>query len=273
MMREDSPRAPQRPPLPTGVAAEPGQVRSLAAAKCHVGRMALSIITHELGPLVNGAAALLGALIGLLFRRIPAQVRDIVQQVLGAAAVLIGISMALEHPNFLIVIAALAIGAAIGQSLELEERLERFAERLRERFGGQGGFVEGFMLATLVWCIGAMAVLGAIQSGLTGHNTILFTKSALDGTSAIFFAAAFGPGVVLAAGSVLLYEAAIAALATLVAPVLGHAVIAPLTYVGGVLIALIGLNMLGATKIRVGNLLPAILVAMVIGGVAARIHP
>jgi hypothetical protein len=232
----------------------------------------LSILAHELGPFVNGLATVVGSLLGLLFRRIPAKVRDLVQQVLGAAAALIGISMALEKPNFLIVIASLAIGAAIGQSLELEERLERFAERLRQRFGGQGGFVEGFMLATLVWCIGAMAVLGAIQSGLTGHNTILYTKSALDGTSAIFFAAAFGPGVVLASGSVFLYEAIIAALATLVAPLLGSAVIAPLTYVGGVLIALIGLNMLGATKIRVGNLLPAILIAMVIGGVVAQIH-
>jgi len=222
--------------------------------------------------MVNGAAALAGALLGLLFRRIPARVRDIVQQALGAAAALIGVSMALEKPNFLIVIASLALGAALGQSLEIEERLERFAERLRARLGGQGGFVEGFMLATLVWCIGAMAVLGAIQSGLTAQNTILFTKSALDGTSAIFFAAAFGPGVALAAGSVFLYEAAIAGLATLVAPLLGPAVISPLTYVGGVLIALIGLNMLGATRIRVGNLLPAILFAMLIGGVAARVH-
>lgn len=232
----------------------------------------MSFFAHELGPLVNGAAALGGALIGLLFRRIPARVRDIVQQVLGAAAALIGLSMALEKPNFLIVIASLAIGAAIGQSLEIEERLERFAERLRSRVGGQGGFVEGFMLATLVWCIGAMAVLGAIQSGLTDHNTILFTKSALDGTSAIFFAAAFGPGVAVAAASVFLYEAVIAGLATLVAPLLGSAVIAPLTYVGGVLIALIGLNMLGAVKIRVGNLLPAILVAMLIGGLSAAVH-
>ena len=232
----------------------------------------MSLLAHELGPFVNGLAALVGSLLGLLFRRIPAKVRDIVQQVLGAAAALIGISMALEQPNFLIVIASLAIGAAIGQWMEIEERLERFAERLRERFGGQGGFVEGFMLATLVWCIGAMAVLGAIQSGLTGHNTILFTKSALDGTSAIFFAAAFGPGVALAAGSVFLYEALIDALATLVAPLLGSAVIAPLTYVGGVLIALIGLNMLGATRIRVGNLLPAILIAMVIGGIVAQVH-
>jgi hypothetical protein len=232
----------------------------------------LTFFAHELGPFVNGVAALVGALLGLLVRRIPEAVRSTVQQSLGAAAALIGISMALEKPNFLIVIASLALGAALGQWLQFEERLERFAERMRERFGGGGGFVEGFMLATLVWCIGAMAVLGAIQSGLTGRDTILFTKSALDGTSAIFFAAAFGPGVALAAVSVFVYEAAIAALATLVAPLLGQAVIAPLTYVGGVLIALIGLNMLGATKIKVGNLLPAILFAMVIGGITQSVH-
>ncbi len=232
----------------------------------------MSFFAHELGPLVNGIAALVGALLGLLVRRIPEAVRNIVQQALGAAAALIGISMALDRPNFLIVIASLALGAALGQSLQIEERLERFAERMRQRFGGGGTFVEGFMLATLVWCIGAMAVLGAIQSGLTGKDTILFTKSALDGTSAIFFAAAFGPGVVLAAASVFIYEAAIAALAATVAPLLGASVIAPLTYVGGVLIALIGLNMLGATKIKVGNLLPAILFAMLIGGVAASVR-
>lgn len=231
----------------------------------------MTIFSHELGPFVNGVAALVGALIGLLVRRIPDSIKSIVQQSLGAAAALIGISMALESPNFLIVIASLAIGAAIGQWLQLEERLERFAVRMRERFGGGGNFVEGFMLATMVWCIGAMSVLGAIQSGLTGRDTILFTKAALDGTSAIFFSAAFGPGVVLAAFSVFVYEAVIAALAALVAPVLGAAVIAPLTYVGGVLIALIGANMVGATKIKVGNLLPAILVAMVIGGVAANV--
>ncbi|MDA8346025.1 MAG: DUF554 domain-containing protein [Thermaerobacter sp.] len=232
----------------------------------------MTFFAHELGPFVNGIAALVGALLGLLVRRIPESVRNIVQQALGAAAALIGISMALDHPNFLIVIASLALGAAAGQWLQIEERLERFAQRMRERFGGGGTFVEGFMLATLVWCIGAMAVLGAIQSGLTGRDTILFTKSALDGTSAIFFAAAFGPGVALAAVSVFLYEAVIAALATLVAPLLGAAVIAPLTYVGGVLIALIGLNMLGATKLKVGNLLPAIFFAMVIGGVVASVH-
>ncbi len=232
----------------------------------------MTFFAHELGPLVNGVAALVGALLGLLVRRIPEPVRNIVQQALGAAAAFIGISMALEKPNFLIVIASMALGAATGQWLQLEERLERFAERMRKRFGGGGTFVEGFMLATLVWCIGALAVLGAIQSGLTGRDTILFTKSALDGTSAIFFSAAFGPGVLLAAASVFVYEGLIAALAALVAPLLSAAVIAPLTYVGGVLIALIGLNMVGATKVKVGNLLPAILFAMLIGGITAGVH-
>lgn len=231
----------------------------------------MSFFAHELGPFVNGAAALLGALIGLTVRRIPEAVRNIVQQSLGAASGLIGVSMALERPNFLIVIASLATGAALGQWLQLEERLERFAERARARFGGGGSFVEGFVLATLVWCVGAMAVLGSMQSGLTGRDTILFTKSALDGTSAIFFAAALGPGVALAALPLFLYEALIAALATLVAPLLGPDVIAPLTYVGGVLIALIGANMLGATRIKVGNLLPSIFIAMLLGGAAAHL--
>lgn len=231
----------------------------------------MTFFAHELGPFVNGIAALVGALIGLLVRRIPDSVKAIVQQSLGAAAFIIGVSMALEKPNFLIVIASLAIGAAAGQWMQVEERLERFADRMRHRFGGGGTFVEGFMLATLVWCVGAMSVLGAMQSGLTGRDTILFTKSALDGTSAIFFSAAFGPGVVLAAVPLFLYEAAIAALASLVAPLLGPHEITPLTYVGGVLIALIGMNMVGATKIKVGNLLPAIFVAMVLGAVTAGI--
>lgn len=229
----------------------------------------MTLLGHELGPTMNALAALAGALVGLLARRIPESVRTTVQHALGAAVILIGISMALEKPNFLILIASLVGGAAIGQWSALEERLEAFGARARERFGG-GPLVEGFLLATLVWCVGAMAVLGALQSGLTGRNTILLTKSALDFTSGIFFAAALGPGVAAAALPLFLYEAAIAALAALVAPLLRPDVLQPLTYVGGVLIALIGANMLGATRVRVGNLLPAIGIAMLLGGLAAQ---
>lgn len=230
----------------------------------------MTLLEHEIGPVINGLAALGGALIGLLARRIPETVRTTVQHALGAAVVLIGVAMALQRPNFLVVIASLVAGAAIGQWSALEERLERFSARVRERVGG-GHLVEGFLLATLVWSIGAMAVLGALQSGLTGRSTILLTKSALDFTSGIFFAAALGPGVALAALPLFLYEAAIAALASLIAPLLGPSVIAPLTYVGGILIALIGANMLGATKVRVANLLPAIVIAMLLGGLSAHL--
>lgn len=231
----------------------------------------MTLWDHEIGPVINGLTALGGALIGLLARRIPETVRATVQHALGAAVVLIGVAMALEHPNFLVVIASLVAGAAIGQWSALEERLEHFSARVRERVGGGGHLVEGFLLATLVWSVGAMAVLGALQSGLTGRSTILLTKSALDFTSGIFFAAALGPGVALAALPLFLYEAAIAALASLIAPLLGPAVIAPLTYVGGILIALIGANMLGATKVRVANLLPAIVIAMLLGGLSAHL--
>ena len=150
------------------------------------------------------------------------------------------------------------------------QRLGQWAQRKLTRGEGEGNtFAKGFVTASLVYCVGAMAVVGALDSGIRGDHSTLIAKAALDGVGAVFFAAAMGPGVLLFALVILLYQGAIALSASLVAPLLSQAVVTEMSAVGGALIVGIGLNMLGVAKIRVGNLLPAVFVPLVYVPLAA----
>jgi uncharacterized membrane protein YqgA involved in biofilm formation len=161
-------------------------------------------------------------------------------------------------------------GAATGQALALEERLEAAAEGLKRRIGGQGGFVEGLVLATLIFCVGPMAVVGALDSGLRGQGALLFAKSLLDGVTALFLASSFGLAVALAAVPVWLYEGGIALGAGALAGVLSAPVIAGMTQTGGLLVLGIGLNVVLGAKLRVGNMLPALVFGAAFAAVKAR---
>lgn len=216
------------------------------------------------GTLVNTGAVLIGSLIGLLLGNIlPERLGDTVMKGLGLCTLMVGVDGMLGGENALITIISIAVGAVIGELCDLDGHLNRFAEGLEKRFNrGKGGLslAEGFVTASLVFCVGAMTIVGALNDGLTGNHEMLFTKSTLDFVSSIVFASSLGLGVMLSAGAILVIEGGIACLAGLVAPLLQQnaATIPEMTVVGSVLIVGISLNLLGITKLKVMNYVPAI---------------
>ncbi len=227
------------------------------------------------GTIVNTVAILVGGLLGSLLPHVPDGVRRTIIQGLGLAILVLGITMALETTNILTVITSLVIGGLLGEWMRLEERLlrlgawlERTVQRYAKTGQGKGSIAEGFVTTTLVYCIGAMAILGALDGGLRDDHTILYTKSMLDGVSAVIFASTLGIGVIFSSIPVFLYQGSIALAASFIYMFVTEAqmlwVIAEVTAVGGVLIVGIGLNILEIKKINVANLLPSLLIAVVI---------
>lgn len=217
-----------------------------------------------IGTIVNAVVIVIGGFFGLVFRGIlPDKVKETVINALALGTVVIGLSMALKTQNILVVLMSLVIGGIIGETLNIEGGLERLGNALQKRVGAAGGdFGRGFVTTSLIYCVGSMAVLGAIEDGLRGEHSILFAKSVLDGVSAVIFASAMGVGVLFSSVSVLLYQGAIAVLARWAAPLLPGPVITEMSATGGVIIVAIGLGILNIKKVRVGNLLPAIFVAI-----------
>jgi len=213
-----------------------------------------------LGTIVNAVAIICGGLLGLLFRKgIPEGYKNTVMQGLGLAIVLIGLRNALKSDDLLVIILSLAIGGVIGEFAGIEAGLERLGRRLESHFAGEKDAVaKGFVTASLMFCVGSMAIVGSLESGLTGNHQTLFAKSTLDGIISIVFASTMGFGVLFSAVPVFVYQGVITLTATLIKPLLVPAVINQMTATGGLLIAAIGLNVLGSARIRVGNLLPAI---------------
>ncbi|MGN0779290.1 MAG: DUF554 domain-containing protein [Aristaeellaceae bacterium] len=219
------------------------------------------------GTLINTVAILVGTALGLLLRKgIPERMRDTVVQGQGLCVMLIGLSGALKSGDTLCLIICMVVGGLLGAAINIERRLNdlgAFLERKVARGQGETGSVaKGFVSASLLFCVGAMAIVGAMDSGLRGDHSTLIAKSALDGISAIFFASSLGIGVGLSAFAVLIYQGAIALLAMWVEPLLTQTVIAEMSAVGGLLIVGIGLNMIYDKHIAVGNLLPAIFMPM-----------
>ena len=219
------------------------------------------------GTLVNSAAILVGAASGLLLQKgVAVRYQKSIMQALALSVLVIGFQMAGKSQNILIVILSLAIGTLLGEWLDLDGRINQFGVKLGERFAGGDAdrFGDGFVTASLMYCVGAMAIVGALQDGLTGDSSTLYAKSLLDGTSAIVFASALGSGVLFSAISVFVYQGTITLLASVVSDWLSPAMIAEMTAVGGVLIIAIALNMLEIVKIRVACLLPSIIMALVL---------
>lgn len=218
------------------------------------------------GTLVNVAAVIVGSLLGLfVIRAVPDNIRQLVMQGIGLCVVVIGTSMALQTASPVILISSMALGAVLGELMRIDAGLKWLGQTLEKRLqAGSGQFSRGFVTATLVYCVGAMAITGAIDDGLRGDPTVLYAKSALDGVSSIFFASAFGWGVLFSAVPVLVYQGSISLMAGLIKDALNPAVIGEMTAAGGVMILAIGLSMLDVIKIRVANLLPALIVASVL---------
>ncbi|WP_332634380.1 DUF554 domain-containing protein [Halalkalibacter flavus] len=218
------------------------------------------------GTLVNGLAIVVAAVVGLLVRNIPEKMKTTTMQGIALAVVVLGIGMALKSEQFLIVIGSLVIGGVIGEKIDIEECLNRVGAWIETKVGAKedGAVAKAFVTATLIYVVGAMAILGALDSGLRGDHSVLYTKSLLDGFSALIFTSTLGIGVIFSAIPVVLYQGGIALLATqinqFVPTVLMDNFIVEMTATGGVMIIAIGLNILGILQIRVANLLPSIVV-------------
>jgi len=218
-----------------------------------------------LGTAVNFLAIILGGLVGVLFGKIfPERLKNTIIQGIALCVIIIGIQMALKTSNVLIVIVSLVFGGIIGEIINIEARLNDFGNYLERRFSknGEGKFTRAFVTTSLIYCVGAMAIVGALEGGLNANHSILFAKSMLDGITAIIFASSLGVGVLFSSFSVLFYQGIIALLAGLLQGILSDPVIIEMSAVGGLLIFGIGINLLGIKEIKVGNLLPAIFIAI-----------
>ncbi|WP_096438010.1 DUF554 domain-containing protein [Alteribacter populi] len=221
-----------------------------------------------LGTLVNGVAIAIGAYIGIKLQRIPADMKETVMKAIGLAVIVLGLTMAFEGQQFLLIIFSLAFGGILGERLNIEGKLNQLGKVLEKRMSksSEGRLAEGFVAATLLFVVGAMAIIGALDSGLRQDHSVLFTKSVLDGFSSIVFAATLGIGVIFSAIPVILYQGSIALGAAFIVrwvpDELLEMMISEITAVGGIMILAIGLNIIGIQPVRVANLLPAIPIAV-----------
>ena len=218
-----------------------------------------------LGTIVNTMSIIVGSLIGLSFKgKIPEKYSQTIMHGIGLAVVLIGIKTALNTDAILIVIISFVIGSIIGELIRIEDRLDQFGNWIGKKISKNStGISKGFVTASLLYCVGAMAIIGSMESGLTGNHQTLFAKSILDGIGSVIFASTLGIGVIFSAVSVFIYQGIITLTASSIKPFLLPEVVSQMSAVGGLLIFAIGLGLLEIKKIKIGNMLPAIFVPLV----------
>jgi uncharacterized membrane protein YqgA involved in biofilm formation len=222
-----------------------------------------------LGTLVNAGTVIVGGALGSrVIPSIPENVQKTTMQAVGLCVTLIGLQMAWTTKNLLMVLVAMAVGAVAGELLKLDERLRTAAGKLERLpgIGSGGGLAKGFVQATLLFCVGAMAITGALQDGLSADPSTLYAKAVIDGISAIVMGSILGPGVILSAVPVLLYQGAITLGATGLSHIMTQPVINEVGATGGLMVAGLGLSLLGIVEIKVANLLPALVVVAVLVG-------
>ena len=219
-----------------------------------------------IGVFANTATIIIGSIIGLLIKKgLSERITNAMTTATALAVVYIGIDGMLNGENTLILVLSMVIGGVIGTLLNLDGHLESLGNKIENKFSnGNGKIAEGFVSATLLFCVGAMTIVGSLQSGLSGNHEMLFTKSILDLISSIVLASTLGWGVMLAAVSVFAIQGSIVLLAQAVEPFLSTAVIAEMTCAGSVLILALALNMLDITKIKLMNFVPAIFIPIVL---------
>lgn len=217
-----------------------------------------------LGTIVNSAAIIIGSILGILLNKgIKEEYKNTIMDGVALTVILIGIMGALDTESLILMIISIVVGSIIGETLRIEKRLDNLGSALEKKFGkGNSNFSKGFVTASLVFCVGAMAIVGALESGLQGNHNTLFAKSILDGISSIIFASTLGIGVGFSAIVVFLYQGIITLLASSVRGLMTPEVINEMSAVGGLLISAIGINILGLKKIKVGNMLPAIFIPL-----------
>ena len=228
-----------------------------------------------LGPIVNAIAIVVCSLVGLLLSKvlghsIPDRYQDTIMKALGLAVIYIGISGAFKSQESLVLILSLVLGAVLGEALNIDRAMNRLGGFAERKLGFSGGnFTKGFVSATIIFCTGSMAIVGSMESGLSGNHEMLFAKSILDGTICIVFAYRLGIGVAFSAIPVLLYQGAIALAAMGAAGFIPEAVIVEMSAAGSLVVAAIGFNFLELREIRVANLVPAVFMPWILLSIAA----
>lgn len=225
------------------------------------------------GTLINAGAVIAGSMIGMLIRsRLPKKIVTIVFQGIGLFTIALGVSMSLKSDHFLLAIVSIVVGSIIGQWIDIDKLLQQFSDFMHRKSSkskvlevpGGSRFSEGIITATMLFCVGSMSVLGPIEDGLGQTPTILYTKSLMDGISSIALASSFGASIAFSAIPLLLYQGSITIFASFFAKYMNEAVIADLTSVGGILLIGLGLNILDIKKIKVTNMLPALVVIVLL---------
>lgn len=218
-----------------------------------------------IGTFVNVLAIIAGSFLGYFMRNgIKDEYKDTILSGLGLSVIIMGVMSAVETENFLLIIASVVIGSLIGEIIGIENKLDKLGYKLQAKFGkGDSNFSKGFITATLVFCIGAMSIVGALEAGLTGNYETLFAKSVLDGVSAIIFASSLGLGVVFSVFPVFIYQSVITILSTYLRDIFTPVIINEMSAVGGILIMGIAFNLMGIKKIRVSNMLPSLLIPII----------
>lgn len=222
-------------------------------------------MTHlPLGTIVNTLGVIAGACIGLLIHgRFPEKIKTISFQALGLVTVVIGVDMALKSHNFLIMIFSVLIGAILGEWMRLHDHVQDFGDFIKKKVKSKNEkFTEGMVTTFILYCIGSLAILGSLQEGLTGDPTLLYTKSLLDTFSSIIFASTYGLGVLFTAIPLFIFQSSITMLAAQLQGVLGESAIAEISGTGGIMIIGLSLSLLEIKNIKVINLLPSLIIAV-----------
>ncbi len=230
------------------------------------------------GTIINGISIIVGSLLGLMFTSIPERIKETVMQAIGLIVLLMGLQMAFMTENIMIILISLLLGALLGECLRIEHQLERFGgyvgRLMSKEEDSTFSFADGFVAATLLFAVGAMAVLGALDSGVRNDHEVLLTKAAIDGFTALVLTSTLGIGVLFSFIPVVLYQGSIALLATQIERLIPANALTSfmneLTAVGGLLIVAIALNLLKLTNIRIANLLPAVIIVGFVCVIAMR---
>ena len=221
-----------------------------------------------MGTIVNALGIIAGSLVGLLLKKgLPERFSKAIMTGIGLCVAYIGIDGCLEGKNALIAIISIVVGGIIGELIDLDKRINNLGNWLQDRFKNeneQTSIAQGFVTASLLFCVGAMAIVGSLQSGLSGNNEMLYTKTILDTVAAVVFASSLGFGVIFSSVLVLIYQGGITLLAQYISPYLNETVISEMTCVGSLLIIALSLNILKITNIKVMNYVPAIFLPIVL---------
>lgn len=222
----------------------------------------------DMGAIVNSVVIIIGSLLGLLIgQRLSEKLNLALMQGIGLVILTLGVSGAIEGQNALVMILSIVLGTLLGEMIDIDARVSDLVHSLSRKFqkgGDDTQLAQGFLSATMMFCIGSMAIVGSLESGLIGDNATLYTKSVIDGITAILLTSSLGIGVILSSIPVLLYQGAIILFAQLLVPFLQDAVILEMTSVGSILLIGMGLNILNITEIKVMNMVPALIIPVII---------